>query len=122
MVEWQILGRVEEELTPSIGLGPIDLGESDDDTGDDLNLEVEKHRRRANAAVLALEAAAKEADEGALIKNPLDSDSKQRDYNAVEMEITSKSNQTGSTTLPSNLPPAEATRKGRPAQGVHAPR
>lgn len=120
MVEWQIHGGVEEKLTPSIGLGPLDLGESDDDAGDDLNLEVEKHRRRANAAVLALEAAAKEADEGALMNSLLDSGSKQRDHNAWGMEITPTSNQTGSITPPSNPSPAEVTRKGRPAQG-HAP-
>lgn len=120
MVEWQIHGGVEEKVTPSIGLEPIDLGETDDDAGDDLNLEVEKHRRRANAAVLALEAAAKEADEDALMNNLLDSDSKQGGHNALEIEITPTSNRKGSITPPYNPSPAEATRKGRPAQG-HAP-
>ncbi|CAM9406622.1 unnamed protein product, partial [Hapterophycus canaliculatus] len=53
----------EDKLTQPAACEPVDFRDFEGDESDDLELDIEKQRRRAAAAVLALQVAAKEADE-----------------------------------------------------------
>lgn len=108
--------RLEEKLTSTINCGPVDLGDSEDDGEGDLDLEVEKQRRRANAAVLALEAAAKEADEGAKAESRTVDESK-RDSNGTRGAV-SRVHRKGGVPAPAGPPPVGVLRKGRRGPGL----
>lgn len=109
--------RFEDKLASSANCGPVDLGDSEEDGEDNLDLEVEKQRRRANAAILALEAAAKEADEEALVNSRTASDCKRRSDDA--RGIIAKVYRKGAVPSPAGPPPVGVLRnKGRRGPGV----
>ncbi|CAN0503631.1 unnamed protein product [Ectocarpus sp. 12 AP-2014] len=85
----------------------------EDHGGNNLNLEVEKQRRRAAAAVLALETAAKEADEGAQVEYLGDC---KRDSSGGARGIVAKAYPS-----PTGPPPAELLLKSRRGRGVPPP-
>lgn len=53
---------IERKLVMPVDIGPINLSDSGDDEGSDWDLEAEKERRTANAAILSAKTAAKETD------------------------------------------------------------
>ncbi|CAM9795122.1 unnamed protein product [Ectocarpus sp. 12 AP-2014] len=104
----------EATRTHSGNCTPVAL-DSEDHGGNNLNLEVEKQRRRAAAAVLALETAAKEADEGAQVESEYLGDCK-RDSSGGARGIVAKAYPS-----PAGPPPAELLRKSRRGRGAPPP-
>lgn len=105
---------VEEKLTHPVICEPVDLGDSDEEGKDDLDLEVEKQRRRAAAALVALEAAAKEADEGAQLESEPLARCKPKSEGGVRGVAKAYPS-------PAAPPPPSLVRKGRRGQGVPPP-
>lgn len=91
---------------------PVDLGDSGEDGEDCLGLDVEKQRRRATAAIQALEAAAKEADEGARVENEALNGCKQSINDSTRRLIAK------ACPSPAGPPPPELVRKSRRGHGV----
>lgn len=91
---------------------PVDLGDSEDDGKDSLDIDVEKQRRRAAAAVQALKAAAKEADEGARVKNEAQNNCKQSSNDGTRRLVAK------ACPSPAGPPPPELVRKARRGHGV----
>ncbi|CAM9434549.1 unnamed protein product [Ectocarpus fasciculatus] len=104
----------EATLTHSGDSRPAAL-DFEDHGGNNLNLEVEKQRRRAAAAVLALETAAKEADEGAQVESECLGDCK-RDSGGSARGIVAKAYPS-----PAGPPPVELLRKSRRGRGAPPP-
>ncbi|CAN0061820.1 unnamed protein product [Ectocarpus sp. 8 AP-2014] len=104
----------EATLTHSGNSRPVAL-DFEDHGGNNLNLEVEKQRRRAAAAVLALETAAKEADEGAQVESECLGDCK-RDSSGGARGVVAKAYPS-----PAGPPPAELLRKSRRGRGAPPP-
>lgn len=106
--------------------GPVDVSDSEDEAGGDLNLEIEKQRRRASAAVQALEAAAKEADkERGERTRPWGSrmegeDSRCRSSNSGKNIVLRKGSKTGGVPAPARPPPGPSV-KARRGHGAPPP-
>jgi len=107
----------EENLVQSVICEPVDLGSSEPDGEgkDDLDLEVERQRRRAAAALVALEAAAKEADEGAQMESEAVANCKRSGKGGVHGVVAK------AYPCPAAPPPPSLVRKARRAQGVPPP-
>lgn len=94
---------------------PVDLGDSGGERNDDLDLEVEKQRRRAAAALVALETAAKEADEGAQIESEALTRRKRHSKVGAGGVVVK------AYPSPAAPPPPSLVRKARRGQGVPPP-
>lgn len=95
--------------------GPVDLGDSNEDGKDDLDLEVEEQRRRATAALIALETAVKEADEGAQKESEALARFKRQSEGGVRGVVAK------TYPFPAAPPPPSLVRKARRGRGVPPP-
>lgn len=115
---------LEEKLAAPADRGPVDVSDSEDEAGGDLNLEIEKQRRRATAAVQALEAAAKEADKERVERaRPRGSgveggDSKHGSSNNGKDTALRKGRRKGGVPAPAGPPPPGSSGKARRRHGA----
>lgn len=119
-------GAVELKLAAPVYCGSVDVSDSDDAVGN-LNLDIKNQRRRACAAIQALEAAAKEADEGCVERSRslgggLERGEAKHCYSSNGNDtVPRKGRKTTGITAPAGSPPPGSSGKIRRGRGQPPP-